>query len=267
MRLASLLLALAACTGASARDAVPGLATARQLVLVTTPGWNASTGTLRRYQRQGLSHVEGAEAPTRTGRGFRPSHHWHEIGQPVAVTVGRAGSAWGIGLHAPQRGVHKREGDGRAPAGVFAIGTAFGYGADAATGIEYAAMDADDWCIDVPASPLYNTIVDARDVGTDAIAGSTEPMRRDIHVDGDLRYELGFVVAHNGQRVAGAGSCIFVHAWKAPGEPTAGCTAMPLDALRELLSWLDRDAQPMFVLLPEAEHARLARQWALPNLR
>lgn len=233
--------ALAGCHAARVSSPVPDAS--RQLVVVTTPDWDAPAGTLRAYARDGARWTLASETP---------------------VTVGRAGSAWGLGLHAPQPGPRKREGDGRAPAGAFRIGTAFGYAARVDARWPYAAMDADDWCVDVPDSPHYNRIVDAKALGRDAVAGSTEPMRRDLHADGDVRYALGFVVEHNTRAIRGGGSCIFAHVWKAPGEATAGCTAMDEAAMRALVAWLDPAAQPVFVLLPEAEYARLRSAWNLP---
>lgn len=239
------LLALAACASLSPPSASAPWGNARQLVLVTTDGWDASDGRLRRYERDGGG--------------------WREVGAASSVTVGRNGSAWGLGLHPSQTdGPQKREGDGRAPAGVFALGTAFGYSASAATPMPYQAMGADDYCIDVNASPLYNRIVDAGEVGQAAVAESTEPMRRDLHADGDQRYRLGLVIQHNPQRRPGAGSCIFAHLWKAPGEPTAGCTAMADPAMEALLAWLRPQQHPVFVLLPEAELRRLRQDWHLP---
>ena len=233
------------CAGAAPKDASPWSG-ATQLVLVTTAGWDATQGTLRRFERTDAA--------------------WRQVGPGTSVTIGRAGSAWGMGLHPAQEGTQKREGDGRAPAGVFRIGTAFGYAADASTGLQYQGMDADDYCMDVPASPHYNRIVDRSEVGEDAVAGSTEPMRLDLHGKGDQRYRLGFVIEHNAAQVPGGGSCIFAHLWKAPGETTAGCTAMTDDAMRELLAWLHGDRNPIFVLLPQAEHARLRTAWSLPAL-
>src|SRR5690606_38173155 len=131
---------LAACAHApAATTAAAAWSDSRQMVLVTTVDWNATTGELRRFERDGA--------------------HWREVGEAAPISVGRTGTAWGIGLH-PARadGPVKREGDGKAPAGVFAIGTAFGYAADADTGLAYQGMDANDWCIDVPESPLYNRI-------------------------------------------------------------------------------------------------------------
>jgi L,D-peptidoglycan transpeptidase YkuD (ErfK/YbiS/YcfS/YnhG family) len=239
-------LALAACTHGGVQPSGPAWGDARQMVLVTTAEWDANRGTMRSFVRDG----DG----------------WGAASAAVPVTVGRSGSAWGLGLHAPQAGPQKREGDGRAPAGVFRIGTAFGYAGAARTALPYAAMDAGDWCIDVPASPLYNRIVDAATVGQAAVAGSTEPMRRDLHANGDQRYKLGFVVEHNAQARSGAGSCIFAHLWKAPGEATAGCTAMDEVVMRELLAWLDVRQHPVFVLLPEGEYARLRTDWGLPGV-
>ena len=147
---------------------------------------------------------------------------------------------------------------------MFRIGTAFGYADRAATGWPYQAMTASDWCIDVNDSPLYNRIVDAKQVGDAAVAGSSEPMRRDLHANGDVRYKLGFVIEHNPDNRSGAGSCIFGHVWKGPGETTAGCTAMAEPAMQQLLAWLDPKQGPVFVLLPTAQHERVRKDWGLP---
>lgn len=228
--------------GAAVADAVDACT---QLVLVVVPDWQAAAGTLVRYDR-----VDGG---------------WVRGGPRVPVTIGRAGSGWGSGLHpATDSEPTKREGDGRSPAGVFAIGMAFGADATLDTGLAYRPLTAHDWCIDDPASPHYNRIVDDRDVGTEAVRGSTEPMRRDLHLDGDRLYEVGFVIEHNAGCAAGAGSCIFAHPWHDAGSPTAGCTALAASELRDLLRWLRADAQPRFVLLPAAEHRRVWRAWDLP---
>jgi len=239
-------LVAAGCSRHSNRKEAPAAwSNAQQLVLVTTPGWNATVGELRTYERDGSG--------------------WREIGQATRITVGRSGSAWGLGLHPEQtEGPIKREGDGRAPAGVFAIGTAFGYSPTADTALPYAAMSASSYCMDVPASPLYNKIVDAREVGEAAVAGSTEPMRLDLRKPGDQRYKLGFVIEHNPQAKPNAGSCIFAHLWKAPGETTAGCTAMAEPAMQRLYAWLKPESHPVFVLLPQTEHERLKTAWRLP---
>ena len=217
-----------------------------QMVLVITPDWDSSRAILRPFNR-----VDG---------------HWQPVTGAQPVVIGKLGSAWGLGLHSTQPGTQKREGDGRAPAGIFTIGSAFGYMQELATRLDYLPMSADDYCVDVSGSVLYNQIVNARKVGANAVAGSTEPMRRDLHADGDLRYKIGFVIEHNVTQQPGRGSCIFAHLWKSEDSTTAGCTAMDEPVLRALLDWLDPERDPLFVLLPRAESERLRDPWQLPEL-
>jgi L,D-peptidoglycan transpeptidase YkuD (ErfK/YbiS/YcfS/YnhG family) len=234
--------ALAAC--ASAPTGAP-LAGAEQLVVVTSAGWDAPRGSLRTFERAGDA--------------------WREVGGAREVILGRTGSAWGMGVHPVQhQGPQKREGDGRSPAGVFEIGPAFGYPARIETGLEYDAMTATHWCVDVPGSPYYNRVVDSKQVGEEAVKDSSEPMRRDLHVNGDQRYRIGFVIEHNANATNHGGSCIFAHVWKSPADATAGCTAMSDADMASLLRWLDRRRHPRFVLLPEREYARLRADWHLP---
>jgi L,D-peptidoglycan transpeptidase YkuD (ErfK/YbiS/YcfS/YnhG family) len=218
---------------------------ARQMVVVTVPEWNSTQGKLRTYEQH-----EG---------------RWREAGAPSAVVIGK-GAAWGVGLNAQQSGgPSKHEGDGRSPAGVFRIGEAFGYASRATTAMPYRALSATDYCVDVSGSPLYNRIVDARQVGEKAVAGATEAMRRDIHDHGDHAYRLGFVIEHNPDGRVGAGSCIFAHLWKTPSSPTVGCTAMADATMEGLLAWLKPADKPVIVLLPESEYARLRTAWNLPT--
>ena len=87
------------------------LAPARQLILVTADGWDTTTGTLRRYVRSAAG---------------RP---WVAEGDALPVVLGRTGMAWGVGQGgAPAGAPVKREGDGRSPAGAYALLHAFGDG-------------------------------------------------------------------------------------------------------------------------------------------
>lgn len=220
----------------------------RQLVLVTTADWDATSGELRRFERAGSG--------------------WREVGTATQIVVGRTGLAWGIGLHdARNDGPVKREGDGKAPAGAFAIGTAFGYAASEQTGLDYKAMGRNDWCIDVPESGYYNKIIDRSLVKAPDLDKSSEPMRRDLHLDGDQLYREGFVIEHNADGKAQGGSCIFAHLWRGPDRPTAGCTAMAPESMQPLLAWLDRRREPVLVQLPLAQYAQLRGAWNLPEIK
>ncbi|MBP9203858.1 MAG: hypothetical protein KBG28_07855 [Kofleriaceae bacterium] len=185
------------------------------------------------------------------------------------VVLGRAGLAWGRGQHgagapaelrgAGASGADKREGDGKSPAGVFALGRTFGYGAQAAApgGLPHVALTAGWRCVDDPASGRYNQVFDASGVRIDW--GSAEVMRRD-----DVLYQLGAEVAHNPGRAAGAGSCIFLHVWADATAPTAGCTAMAEPDLARLLAALAPAQHPRLVQLTAADYAALAAAWRLP---
>lgn len=247
-----LLMALlpAACAHPPARAANEARAwdDAQQLVLVTTANWDSTHGELRRFER-----VDGG---------------WTQVGDAAPVVLGRSGSGWGIGLNAARSdGPVKREGDGRAPAGVFRIGPAFGYATSVRTGLDYRAMGENDWCIDVPASNYYNQIIDRSMVRAPLLDQSSEPMRRDLHENGDQRYREGFVIEHNlDGKVRRGGSCIFAHLWNGPQSTTAGCTAMAPESMDALLAWLDTRRKPVFVLLPMARFRALQARWNLPQL-
>ena len=216
-----------------------------QLVVVTSADWNAPSARLARFEKRRFG--------------------WRRVGTSMPVVLGRHGSAWGLGLH-PERTDDpiKQEGDGKAPAGLFRIGLAFGSAVRTNTNLDYRMMDQNDWCIDVPGSPLYNRIVDRTQVGDAAIEGSTEPMRRDLHGNDDL-YRFGFVIEHNAAGRDRAGSCIFAHLWRAPDQPTAGCTAMSEDDLETLMRWLDARRNPRFLLLPNRAYQTVRHDWRLPR--
>lgn len=82
----------------------------------------------------------------------------------------------------------------------------------------------------------------------------------------DARYEMGAVIGCNVDPVApGAGSCLFLHVWEAPGAPTAGCTALARDDMIALAGWLDGAHAPWLVQLPHAAYAELRAPWRLPE--
>jgi L,D-peptidoglycan transpeptidase YkuD (ErfK/YbiS/YcfS/YnhG family) len=241
------LVALGMTTVAGAFEAPAAWSVSRQMIIVTTGGWDADHGSLRAYERQGTT--------------------WVPIGTTSDVTIGKSGSAWGVGLHPVQHdGPTKVEGDGRSPAGIFRVGEAFGYADTNGTALPYRGLTASDYCVDVAASPYYNQLVDAKQVGEKAVDGATEAMRRDLHFKGDHAYRIGFVIEHNPEGRRGAGSCIFAHLWRSPTSPTAGCTAMTDETMENLLAWLDPKKKPVFVLLPKGEYVKLRGAWNLPGL-
>ena len=93
--------------------------------------------------------------------------------------------------------------------------------------------------------------------GADADWHSSELMKRK-----DALYTWVVDIAHNPQRAAKGGSCIFFHAWRKQSSRTVGCTAMAEDKLKALVAALSPSA--VYVLLPRAEYDALAAPWHLP---
>lgn len=218
---------------------------ARQLILGVVDDWAAVPVELSRWERVGDSAA------------------WRQVGEPWTGVVG-SGTAWGRGLHgegppAGQSGPQKQEGDGKSPAGVFALGGAYGYAAKPPehTRWSYTPVDGSWHCVDDSASKLYGTIVDADDVTKDW--KSSEKMKRR-----DALYTWVVDVAHNPAHTPGGGSCIFLHVWRAAGTPTVGCTAMPDPQLQTVLAWLDPAAKPVYALLPRQALSALSAGWGLP---
>jgi L,D-peptidoglycan transpeptidase YkuD (ErfK/YbiS/YcfS/YnhG family) len=128
--------------------------------------------------------------------------------------------------------------------------------------LSYVQCSATLECVDDTNSADYNVILDRRSV-TAPDWKSSEKMRMT-----NDEYRLGIFIAHNSSPVQpGAGSCVFMHIWKGPDVPTSGCTAMSPGAIESVLGWLDPQAHPVLVQLPEAEYQRLQTPWQLPLLQ
>ena len=222
------------------------LTNARQVVRVIAPDWRSTTAELQRFARA------------------TPNNAWQAIGQAIPVVLGRSGLAWGDGLHPNFADVAaKCEGDGCAPAGIFALTALFGIDGPLShfaqsANLPYRCATGDIKCVDDPASRHYNRIVDQSQIAKVDWA-SSEDMRRP-----DTRYAIGAVVAHNPHNRPGAGSCIFLHVWQDAATPTAGCTAASLVDMTTVCAWLDAAANPLLVQLPQAEYERYRQPWALP---
>ena len=213
----NLLLSLLLTLGAYAQ--IPNT---KQLIVVTTQNWSTPQGSLQRYEKEGKA--------------------WHKVGKAMAIKLGRNGLGWGIGLHTTPKDakIIKKEGDGKAPAGIFELKQAFGY-FPFVIDYPYEVYKATDHCVDDVNSKLYNKIVDSTKVAVDY--KSKEHMRFPKNY-----YKYGIVVNHNhideAGAVKGAGSCIFIHIKKVP---TAGCTVMREDEMKEIIEWLDVDKHPLLV--------------------
>jgi D-alanyl-D-alanine dipeptidase len=215
-----------------------------QLVVVTTPGWTATTGSMQRFERAGSAS------------------EWRAVDQAVPVVVGRTGIAWGVGFDGvSSEGPHKREGDGKSPAGMFPLDTAFGFAPrDSMQRVKlpYVQLRPSTDCVDDTTSSHYNTVVDRASVPR--VDWKSAERMREVG-----QYKLGVIVGYNAMPpVRGRGSCIFLHIWSGPQSTTAGCTALEEGSLREMISWLDPQKQPLLVQLTANDYQNLRIRWRLP---
>lgn len=119
--------------------------------------------------------------------------------------------------HVGRKGVsaNKREGDECTPAGLYALGFAFGHDENPNSDYPFRAIRSDSYWVDDPDSRFYNQWVD----GTQ---------------DKDWT-----------SAVPGRGSAIFLHVGS---KPTSGCISLPKSDLTALIRWLNADADPHILI-------------------
>jgi D-alanyl-D-alanine dipeptidase len=161
-----------------------------------------------------------------------------------------------LGLHrTPSNAkIIKKEGDGKAPAGIFTLKQAFGY-APFDINYPYVVYKESDHCVDDVNSRFYNKIIDSRKVPQNYKSYENMKFAKNY-------YKYGIVVNHNGigngeRSKRGAGSCIFLHI---KNIPTAGCTVMRENEIKALLRWLDPNANPLLIQGTKEEIKGLMRQ-------
>lgn len=217
---------------------------AKQLIVVVADGWNTLRATMYVYKRHG--------------------HRWKlKFSNPVVL--GAKGLGIGDGLIKPDLsgGPVKHEGDNRSPAGIFSIGTAFGY-ADKhdARWIHNRYVKCTDTviCVDDAHSASYNQIVRTDSTKNDWNSYEHMLLKADY-------YKWGLFVNHNAPNaVAGDGSCIFIHIWGNNHEGTAGCTAMSEQNILRLLHWIRADKHPLLVQMPRESYERVKGDLGLPEV-
>jgi D-alanyl-D-alanine dipeptidase len=208
----------------------------QQLIVVTTKGWNTNYGKLQRYELK--------------------NNQWHKVGKQIDIKLGRNGLGWGIGLHqTPQNAKYiKYEGDGRSPAGIFALKHAFGYN-PFDINYPYKVYTRANHCVDDIHSKYYNKIVDSTKIDIDYHSKEYMKFAKDY-------YKYGITVNHNhfdeDGAIKGRGSCIFIHI---KSIPTAGCTVMSETQIKEILRWLDKTKNPLLIQAPSNEIGHLLHRY------
>jgi len=204
-----------------------------QLIVVTTANWSTKDGTLQRYDKT--------------------NNHWQKIGKRINIVLGRNGLGWGKGLHTTPKDAKyvKKEGDGKAPAGLFSLGNGFGYAqTNFKMNFPYASYKTTDHCVDDSLSQWYNQIIDSKEIAKDYKSFEHMKLRSNL-------YKYGITVNHNPSQIAQAGSCIFIHIKSKNGKGTAGCTAMREDEITSILKWLKGEQKPLLLQLPKVEMVKV----------
>ncbi len=213
-----------------------------QLIVVTSSGWNISTGTLKKYERKSKTAS------------------WDAVGAQFDVVVGKNGMAWGKDFLklAGEGEPIKKEGDGKSPAGLFFVGPTFGF--EPSPRENYRQLKNSTYCVDDTDSEFYNQIIDTEDPKITSNPPHNEKMR-----DQEF-YKIGAEIKYGSSRKLGSGSCIFLHIWKDSGHGTAGCVAMEEKHIKSLIEWLNPKFKPVIALLPRPTYDKVQKSLRLPSL-
>ena len=218
-----------------------------QAVVVTTRDWKAVQGTARLFERK------------------NERSSWKSISDEFPLVVGRSG----LGMDSEMKWTGysddltkpiKKEGDGRAPAGLFPLTSTFG-SQGVGTKLPFTKLEEFTECVDDTNSRWYNKIVNRMQVGIFDWKSSEKMLAV------GPQYDLGVFVAYNSYpAIRGNGSCIFLHIWKDAETGTAGCTAMARENLEKIVKWLDPAKNPYLIQMTEAEYKARQKSLRLPKL-
>lgn len=176
------------------------------------------------------------------------------------VNLGSNGLGYGLGevefLHDLNEPL-KKEGDKKAPVGIFTLDAVFGYEKEPQVKMPYLHATKDLICVDDSESAFYNQIIKRPKV----MPQSFEEMKRE-----DAQYEIGIVVGHNKEQIAKAGSCIFLHVQSKENAPTVGCTSMKLEEIKKIVRWLDKSKNPTLIQITKSQLNQIKKLYPLLNL-
>ncbi|WP_458119110.1 L,D-transpeptidase family protein [Paenibacillus sp. Z6-24] len=178
-----------------------------QIIIAAASNQHSTTGSLYVYERQ--------------------QSGWQRQLGPVPIVFGKNGLG------------KTKEGDGKTPIGTYTLGTAFGSSMMPPAGLktDYRTADADDYWVDMPQSPDYNSWV----------AYEGDPANRWTSFErlNHPLYKHAMVINYNNNPVIrGRGSAIFMHIWRGANKPTEGCIAMSESNLLRVLTSIDPDKSP-----------------------
>ena len=205
----------------------------RQVVVVTTPGWNSSYARLQTWR-------------------LTSSDEWTRVVDPVAARVGWNGV---------RREATRQQNTGTTPAGTFGLLRGFGLAKPAGVQLPYRRIDKNDWWPYDPADPkTYNVFQPQRVKSAKWRTDWAERLKSygtqyrysvvlDYNLPSRITWRSGQRISRNTADTSGGGG-IFLHV--SGSGATAGCVSISRDHMRRVLKWLDPDKDPVIVIGPRS---------------
>jgi L,D-peptidoglycan transpeptidase YkuD (ErfK/YbiS/YcfS/YnhG family) len=190
----------------------PLAASVRQVIIVNARKAQDNVGVLTAYSRMGTC--------------------WTRLSRGVPAELGIEGLA-----------LHKHEGDGKTPEGIFSLATTvYGIGPRLSTALRYHHVVCGDWWDEQPGTTRYNQFVHVACEAPSPFGAKSEPLWTI-----QPQYQHFLVINYNTAPIrSGLGSAIFFHV--SVGRPTAGCVAIGAAALERIIGWLNPMAHPEIVI-------------------
>jgi L,D-peptidoglycan transpeptidase YkuD (ErfK/YbiS/YcfS/YnhG family) len=180
------------------------------VITVVAPSENSTTASLQAWQKAGGG--------------------WTRRGAAITAHLGSAGLT-----------SRPSESQSATPIGSFTLTRAFGYDPNPGTALPYVQTTPADWWIS-QSGPLYNTM--QRCSGQCAFTQG-DPNEH-LYYETPY-YDYAVVIDYNRAPVTqGAGSAFFLHV--TDGNPTAGCVAIAMPSLVDLMGWLTPAAHPRILV-------------------
>lgn len=197
-----------------------------QIVFVLANNMDSTKAKLQRYEKINNKFVK--------------------ISTPIDVNLGRNGLGWASSFIDKEKknDIFKKEGDKKAPAGVFKLSSVFGYKKYVKTSMPYEQSTNNHICVDDTSSNFYNKIVKT-DSKNKFKSYENMLLKNDT-------YKYVIVVDYNPKRISKKGSCIFLHVSNPKRKETAGCTSMNEDSIKAIISWLDINKEPLLIQIPKS---------------
>jgi L,D-peptidoglycan transpeptidase YkuD (ErfK/YbiS/YcfS/YnhG family) len=221
----------ARAAGTPLPERLANLGYSRQVVVVTSSGWQSSHARLQTWRRT-------------------PGGDWVQVMAPVPARVGWNGM---------RMAADRLQSTGTTPAGTFALLRGFGLAEPPGVELPYRRVDANDWWPYDPSDPkTYNVLqpwrprhAQWRTDWAERLASYRKQYRFAVVLDYNLPGEVRW---RNSQRIAldtadtSAGGGIFLHV--NGKDATAGCISISRARMRQVLTWLDPDLDPVIVVGP-----------------